>query len=146
MVIGHAVYMSPEQARGQQVDARTDICSLGVVLYEMVAGCRPFDGATTSDVMAAILGDEMPHPLGTLLARACRPNSSGSYRRRCGAIAIAGIRRSEISCSICRRLKQQHGDGATIAGMLTVPQGRSAESRPLIAAMSWRSPCRPWIG
>jgi len=55
MVIGSARYMSPEQARGQSVDARSDIFSLGVVLYEMVAGKAPFEGQTVSDVIAEIL-------------------------------------------------------------------------------------------
>jgi serine/threonine-protein kinase len=59
-VMGTASYMSPEQARGQSVDARTDIFSLGVVLYEMVAGRVPFEGETTSDVIAAILGKQPP--------------------------------------------------------------------------------------
>src|SRR5205807_2152147 len=65
-VIGTAHYMSPEQARGLQIDARTDIWSLGVVLYEMVAGSVPFKGATSSDVIAAVL-DREP----TTLARFC---------------------------------------------------------------------------
>src|SRR6185295_3706100 len=59
-VMGTASYMSPEQARGQSVDARTDIFSLGVVLYEMIAGRAPFEGDTASDVIAAILGKEPP--------------------------------------------------------------------------------------
>jgi Tol biopolymer transport system component len=60
VVMGTSVYMSPEQARGLEVDARTDIWSLGVVLYEMLAGQAPFKGQTTSDVIAAVLEREPP--------------------------------------------------------------------------------------
>ena len=62
VVMGTVRYMSPEQARGQKVDERTDIFSLGVMLYEMVAGRRPFEGQTESDCIAAILTAE-PTPL-----------------------------------------------------------------------------------
>jgi serine/threonine protein kinase len=62
MVLGTAPYMSPEQARGFEVDARTDIWSLGCVLYEMVSGRQPFRGATTLDVLSGILNRE-PDPL-----------------------------------------------------------------------------------
>ena len=58
VVMGTAQYMSPEQARGLEVDARSDIWSLGVVLYETVSGHAPFNGPTTSDVIVAVLDRE----------------------------------------------------------------------------------------
>ena len=62
LVMGTATYMSPEQARGLGVDVRSDIFSLGIVIYEMLAGHPPFDGPTTSDVIVSIL-EKDPQPL-----------------------------------------------------------------------------------
>ena len=62
MIIGTADYMSPEQARGKVIDARSDIFSFGVVLYEMLTGRRPFAGENPMDVIASIVADE-PTPL-----------------------------------------------------------------------------------
>jgi Tol biopolymer transport system component/predicted Ser/Thr protein kinase len=66
LVVGSAPYMSPEQAEGRRVDARSDIFSFGSVLYEMLAGKRAFQGANRTATMAAILKDE-PEPLTTLV-------------------------------------------------------------------------------
>jgi len=63
VIMGTANYMSPEQARGLPVDARSDVFGLGAVLYEMLTGAQPFVGVTASDVMAAVL-ERQPAPLG----------------------------------------------------------------------------------
>ena len=97
LVVGTAQYMSPEQARGQTADARSDIWSLGVVLYEMVAGNPPFSGATPSDCIASILKTE-PRPLSgvlsdvpvrlqSILQKALRKNRDGRYQTIKGMLA-----------------------------------------------------------
>jgi eukaryotic-like serine/threonine-protein kinase len=90
MVVGTVTYMSPEQARGLEVDSRTDIFSLGVVLYEVVAGHAPFEGATMIDVIAAILGKdppplarywpEVPAELERIVVKALRKNREERYQ------------------------------------------------------------------
>src|SRR5437899_3527078 len=90
LVLGTAHYMSPEQARGQKVDARSDIWSLGVVLYEIVTGSPPFRGETPSDCIAAILTAEpaslssiapdVPGKLESILQKALRKNTAERYQ------------------------------------------------------------------
>jgi eukaryotic-like serine/threonine-protein kinase len=60
-IVGSVAYMSPEQAQGKKVDARSDIFSFGAVLYEVVTGCRAFQGETRASTLAAVLKDE-PKP------------------------------------------------------------------------------------
>ena len=90
VVLGTAQYMSPEQARGIELDARTDIWSLGCVLYEMIAGKQPFHASTTVDVMSGILSREpdslLPHlPDGPkdydrIVSRALRKDREERYQ------------------------------------------------------------------
>ena len=96
LILGTGGYMSPEQARGQQVDTRTDIWAFGCVLYEMLSGRRVFSGETISDTIAAVLGREpdwtalpaaVPADVRTLLRRCLQKDP----RRRLHDIADARV-------------------------------------------------------
>ncbi len=67
-VLGTFAYMSPEQARGEELDARTDLFSLGVILYELATGPRPFPGESPAEVMAGLLESE-PTPSSKINSR-----------------------------------------------------------------------------
>ena len=106
LVLGTARYMSPEQARGQKVDARSDIWSLGVVLYEMVGGGPPFRGETPSDCIASILTTEppplsgvlpdVPLKLESILQKALRKNSDERYQTINETLADLRILKGEL--------------------------------------------------
>jgi hypothetical protein len=85
-VLGTMPYMAPEQIRGETVDARSDLFSFGVVVYELVSGKRPFGGATSADVSSAILRDappplpEVPPDLARILERCLQKNPRERYQ------------------------------------------------------------------
>jgi serine/threonine-protein kinase len=105
LIMGTPYYMSPEQARGEKVDGRSDLFSLGCVLYECLAGRRPFEAETVSGILVKIL-TESPPPLGSLpqgvppgveavLARAMAKEPSARYAT--GAAMIDALRAAETS-------------------------------------------------
>jgi serine/threonine-protein kinase len=94
VILGTAAYMSPEQAKGREADTRSDIWAFGCVLFEMLAGRRPFDGEDVADTLAAVLRadpdwtalpQDVPAPIRTLL-RSCLEKDR---RKRMAAISAA---------------------------------------------------------
>jgi serine/threonine protein kinase/Tfp pilus assembly protein PilF len=80
IVMGTLRYMSPEQVQGRAADARSDLFSLGCVLYEMLSGRRPFEGRTPAEIMAAILRD---HPPGLEASGKTLPAGADRVVARC---------------------------------------------------------------
>jgi serine/threonine protein kinase/Flp pilus assembly protein TadD len=91
VIMGTATYMSPEQARGMEMDGRTDVFSLGILIYEMVAGRLPFHGSNRNEIVASILSDreaeplaryahELPAELERIVAKALRKNRDERYQ------------------------------------------------------------------
>jgi Tol biopolymer transport system component len=110
VILGTAAYMSPEQARGSNLDRRTDIFSFGVVLFEMLVGQRPFGGPTMSDMMAAILKEEpdletLPAdtpPAIRLLLKRCLAKDPKQRLRDMGEarLIIAAVRGGDPTASV----------------------------------------------
>jgi serine/threonine protein kinase len=87
LIMGTLSYMSPEQASGKAVDARSDIFSFGVVLYELPAGRRPFSGESDLEVLQKIihgmpdpLGENIPQPLRAIVEKALKKDPSERYQ------------------------------------------------------------------
>lgn len=126
-VMGTDVYMSPEQARGRKVDARSDIWSLGVVCYEMLAGRRPFSGDTRADVMVSVLTSQptplsshrpaVPAELDWMIAKALAKDVEGRYQTA-----------KEFRVDLKRAKKQielHESTDATPSGSISDEKGRS---------------------
>lgn len=135
MVLGTVSYMSPEQARGQEMDERTDIFSLGVVLYEMVAGQEPFPGPTSYDVLAAVLHSEpqplaqfnpqVPAELQRIINRALAKDREARYQRM-----------TEF-CAELKTLKQQLEQGVKLKP--AAPTNPIGPRTALLTAKRWRT-------
>jgi len=163
MILGTAAYMSPEQARGQAVDQRTDIWAFGCVLYEMLTGRRPFSGETLTDTLAAILDrdpdwtalpETTPRSVQHLLQRCLQKDS----RRRLHDIADARIeledvaaanavkREAPVGAHPAARPKRREGVAWAIAVLALVTAGVLYLRRPPVDTHVYRSALLPPAG
>ena len=131
---GTLAYMSPEQARGNPVDQRTDLWSLGVVLYEMLTGMRPFRGASDRALFQAILHEEpepisqqrpeAPEPLRRIVERLLRKDPDARYGRAEELLAdlaqglSSGARPSRLSAFSRRRPGLLAGTGIALVALV----------------------------
>jgi len=130
-VFGTVAYMSPEQARGDRVDARSDVFSLGIVLYQMLTGARPFAGASAVDTISAILRDT-PVPLAD--RRADLPPHLGRVVRRC--LEKDPRNRYQTSRDVYNELRELRGEvsAPSAASVAPPPTGRGQSPVAWIAA------------
>src|SRR6266404_1845521 len=128
-VLGTVGYMSPEQARGLEVDERTDIWSLGVVLYEMLAHRPPFTGATRMDTIVAILERE-PSPLlqrnddpllfglWTIVARTLQKEAADRYQSAVELLSDLSVLRQRLEIIGCSTVQIAFSSvGQTLSGV-----------------------------
>ena len=134
VVLGTLGYLSPEQARGEPVDARSDLFSLGCVLYECLTGRRAFDGRTAQDLIAAVLRDEPP------ASAALRPDVPVALARvveRCLAKEKTARFQSASDLAFALRAVGHRGSGAAVAA---APRG----GRPSRVRLARRGRARRW--
>ena len=126
-IVGTMPYMSPEQLEGNEIDARSDIFSLGVVLYEMATGQRPFSGDTSVSLISSIVKDTpatvdtlregLPHHLGRVIAHCLEKSPKRRYQ---SAIDV---------CNELEALKKEVNSGVVLPGsteqeMVAAPRDR----------------------
>ncbi len=124
LIMGTPNYMSPEQARGLKVDGRADLFSLGCVLYECLAGTRPFQAESVSGILVKILTEEpppldsratgLPPEIGTVLSRAMAKDPSARFASGAGMIEAL----------------QAHADGRCLSGHRDPEGARGAADEP----------------
>jgi eukaryotic-like serine/threonine-protein kinase len=139
-VMGTASYMSPEQARGQDVDARSDIFSLGVVLYEMIVGRLPFAGVNAIDVMGAILNQEpaplrqfmpdAPAELQRIVTKALRKDRDERYQHIKDLLLDLRDLKQELEFEAKLKGAEQLVEAPSDGSVAPLPEGAAVNTRP----------------
>ena len=150
VVLGTVAYMSPEQSRGKTVDARTDLWSLGIVLYEMLSGRQPFTGESSTDVLANILhrepprlaleGEELAPEIGAILGKALAKERFERYATSRALLADlkAAQKRLQFEAELGRQSSADRG--SAVVPTRNSRSGSSSPSlRPAIAVLPFRN-------
>jgi eukaryotic-like serine/threonine-protein kinase len=133
-LMGTVAYMSPEQASGKPVDARSDIFSFGVVLYELVAGRQPFSGATTLEVLERIqhqppypLGAESPLALRTVIEKALEKDPAERYQSmRDLVVDLRHVTRTTAETSVPAAKRSRRWVALAAAALVIIALGAAA--------------------
>ena len=141
-MLGTVAYMSPEQLHGAELDERTDVWSLGIVLYELATGIRPFRGPSTAGIISAILTaepapfegtvDGVPAALETVVRRSLEKDASKRYRTAREVWGALKALREDLAFD--ERVRLRSGDAAS--GAMDSTSEREAEA----------ARARPWFG
>jgi eukaryotic-like serine/threonine-protein kinase len=148
IILGTAAYMSPEQARGRAVDARTDIWAFGCVLFEMITGRRPFDGETVTDILGAIVHKEpewslLPGTLPDSLRRLLERCLAKDPKQRLRNIADVGL---EIQDLLTRPQAAVNRTGIATASLGRARMtGREATAWAIVVALSIVGAALGWM-
>jgi eukaryotic-like serine/threonine-protein kinase len=140
-VMGTVNYMSPEQARGKNVDARTDIFSLGIVLYEMLAGRTPFPGESSADVLSAILDkdpppisrfvDELSPEMNRIVTTTLRKDRDERYQTMKGLLSDLKELRDELALEAKLERSGRSAPGSNGENQKTlIAQAQTADEQP----------------
>ena len=149
VVMGTALYMSPEQARGLTVDARTDIFSLGIVLFEMVAGRLPFEGANQNEILVSILSEKEPQPLARysrevpaelerIVSKALRKEREQRYQTTKDLLLdLQSLKQQlDFEAKLERSIPPQtRGDQTTVSGASATAKEQAAQTIPITASL-----------
>ena len=133
---GTATYAAPEQARGDRVDKRADIFSLGVLLYEMLTGTWPFRGKTTIDVRHAVLHDP-PRPIAELRSSAIPPRLQQIIDRSLAKEPKDRFQNMEDFRNELRQVLQEVDSGAVAFQTVAEPPRHLSGANPVSRAVRW---------